>query len=287
MGKQYTKSIKTPLRYPGGKSRVSDMLVSCMPYFKEYREPFVGGGSVFIETKQTFPDAKYWVNDLYYDLYCFWDEIKENKEAVLDLVRKLKDEYKDGKVLYKYLCDNLFSFNKTERAAAFFVLNRITFSGTSCSGGYSQGSFDGRFTDTSIERADDVSGLLKDIRITNLDYADVLKEDGEDVFIFMDPPYYTATKSALYGKNGELHKGFDHERFAEEVKKCNHKWMITYDDCPYIRDLYKDYNIIPFGLMYGMRNVTKDAAMKGNEILIMNYNNWDITGDEEDSELLC
>ena len=94
---------------------------------------------------------------------------------------------------------------------------------------------------------------------------------GDNVFIFMDPPYYTATKSALYGRNGELHKGFDHERFAEEVKRCKHKWLITYDDCEYIRQMYKDYKIIPFNLMYGMRNVSKENTMKGNEIIITNY----------------
>lgn len=88
----------------------------------------------------------------------------------------------------------------------------------------------------------------------------------------MDPPYYTATKSALYGKNGKLHKGFDHERFANDVKKCKHKWLITYDDCQYIRDLYKDYTIIPFELMYGMKNVAKNADMKGKEIIIIIIN---------------
>ena len=47
--------------------------------------------------------------------------------------------------------------------------------------------------------------------------------------------------------------------------------MITYDDCDYIRELYKDYKIIPFELMYGMRNVPKNAIMKGNEVVILNY----------------
>lgn len=265
------KEIKTPLRYPGGKSRVADMLVNMAPKFDEYREPLLGGGSVFIKMKQKFQNANYWINDLFYDLYCFWNEIKNNKNEVINIVKKWKENYKDGRALYKYLCDNLFTFSPTERAAAFFVLNRITFSGTSCSGGYSQESFDKRFTDTSIERAENISELLRGVKITNLDYERLLNEDGDNVFIFMDPPYYTATKSALYGKNGDLHKGFDHEKFANDVKKCKHKWLITYDDCQYIRDLYKDYTIIPFELMYGMKNVTKNAEMKGKEIMIINY----------------
>ena len=264
-------ATKTPLRYPGGKTRAAEMLVSIVPSFDEYREPFVGGGSVFLNLKQRFPYSRYWINDLFYDLYCFWDEIKTNKDETISIIRKWKEEYKNGKELHRFLCDNLFNFSKTERAAAFFVLNRITFSGTSCSGGYSQGSFDGRFTESSIQRAEKVSWLLKDVMITNLDYSEVLKEKGDNVFIFLDPPYYTATNSALYGKNGELHKGFDHIRLAEEMMKCGHKWMMTYDDCEYIRDLYKEYEIVPFELMYGMKNVTKEAEMKGKEIIIKNY----------------
>lgn len=265
------KDIKTPLRYPGGKTRASEMLVKNMPDFTEYREPFIGGGSVFIKAIQNYPSANYWINDLYYDLYCFWDEVKNNMNELIVIVKKWKNEYTNGKELYNFLCDNLFNFSKIERGAAFFVLNRITFSGTSLSGGYSQGAFNGRFTDSSIERIEKVQPLLLNTKITNFDYSELLQKDGDNVFIFMDPPYHTATKSALYGNNGKLHKGFDHERFANEVKSCKHKWLITYDDCDYIRNLYKDYTIIPFELMYGMRNVTKNAEMKGNEIIIANY----------------
>ncbi len=46
---------------------------------------------------------------------------------------------------------------------------------------------------------------------------------------------------------------------------------MTYDDCEYIRELYKDFNIKEFELMYGMRNVSKNADMKGKEIFISNY----------------
>lgn len=265
------KKIKSPLRYPGGKSRAADMLFENMPEFKEYREPFLGGGSVFLKAKQNLPNIRYWVNDLYYDLYCFWEKMKTNDDEVISIVKKLKEEYKDGKELYKYLTDNLFEFNDIERAAAFFVLNRITFSGTSCSGGYSQGSFDGRFTDSSIQRLETIKPFLENVKITNFDYEELLKKPGDDVFIFMDPPYYSATKSALYGKNGDLHKGFDHERLFETVKRCKHKWMMTYDNSKYIVNLYKGYNIVSFDLMYGMKNVTKDAEMKGSEIIITNY----------------
>lgn len=265
--------IKSALRYPGGKSRVCDMLLANMPVkFKEYREPFLGGGSVFLAAKQSNHCESFWLNDLYYDLYCFWINCRDKAGDIVRKIYKLKEEWgNDGKGLHKYLVENIASFNEEDKAVAFFILNRITFSGTSLSGGFSKAAFEGRFTDSSIERVLKMSPLLKDCKITNEDYSVLLREPGDDVFIFLDPPYYSATDSALYGKNGELHKGFDHERFANEIKDCKHRWMITYDDCEYIRNLFNGFKITPFEFAYGMRNVKKENEMKGKEILIMNY----------------
>jgi len=279
-----SKLIKTPLRYPGGKSRVAELLVDLMPDFKEYREPFLGGGSVFLTAKQKRPDAKFWVNDLYYDLYCFWYEVQRDNPELVKKIRETRDYWTTGegaalggKYMYEKLVGDIMLYDVDEtraRAIAFFIINRVTFSGTSLSGGYSQESFDKRFTPSSIDRLEKIGPLLQNTTITNLDYSELLKAPGDDVFIFLDPPYYTATKSALYGKNGELHKGFDHERFAEEIKKCPHKWMITYDNCDYVKEMYKDFNIIPFEFAYGMRNVTANAEMTGKEILITNYEDF-------------
>lgn len=279
-----SKLVKTPLRYPGGKSRVAELLVDLMPDFKEYREPFLGGGSVYLTAKQKRPDAKFWVNDLYYDLYCFWYEVQRDNPDLVKKIRETRDYWTTGegaslggKYMYEKLVADIMAYDVNEtqaRAIAFFIINRVTFSGTSMSGGYSQESFDKRFTPSSIDRLEKIGPLLQDTKITCLDYSELLREPGEDVFIFLDPPYYTATKSALYGKNGELHKGFDHERFAEEMKNCPHKWMITYDNCDYVKDMYKDFNIIPFEFAYGMRNVTANAEMTGKEILITNYEDF-------------
>ncbi|MFA7626359.1 MAG: DNA adenine methylase [Candidatus Kapaibacterium sp.] len=167
--------------------------------------------------------------------------------------------------------DNLDCFNDLERAAAFFIYNRITFSGTSLSGGYSEHAFQGRFTESSIVRLKKLSEVLKDTTIKNLDYGELVKADGENVFIFLDPPYYSASKSALYGKNGNLHKTFDHIKFAETMRNCKHKWLITYDDSDYIRELFSFANIIPWNLTYGMRNVSPGSDQKGEELFISNY----------------
>ena len=263
--------IKSPLRYPGGKSRAVDLIVSLIPDFYEYREPFIGGGSVYIYLKQKYPTKIFWINDIYSELYKFWESAQNNIDLLLKKIQFWRMNFTNGKELHQFLINNMKNFDDIEIASAFFVFNRITFSGTTESGGFSNSAFNHRFTDSSIHRLMEFSKILPDTLITNLDYQDVVEKDGFNVFIYLDPPYYSATKSALYGKNGKLHKQFDHQRFAEVMKKCKHKWIITYDDSDYIKQLFDFAYIKPFNLMYGMRNQTKNSNQNGQELLISNF----------------
>ena len=222
--------IKSPLRYPGGKSRAVEIILDLIPQFNEYREPFLGGGSVFVRLKQLNPTAKFWINDAYFELFKFWQQTQIDADALRDKIFELKNQFPNGKELYQNLKNNRNDFNDLETASAFFIFNRITFSGTTLSGGYSESAFRGRFTMSSIERIRPLAKLLENVKITNFDYENLIKKDGENVFIYLDPPYFSARKSLLYGKKGNLHKNFDYERFAAVMKTCKHKWLITLDD---------------------------------------------------------
>jgi len=263
--------IKSPLRYPGGKSRAVELISQLLPEFEEFREPFLGGGSIFIYAKQRFPNKIFWINDLYLELFKFWEMSQKDVDTLIDKIYEWRNKFPIGKELHKFLNANLESFNDLERAAAFFIYNRITFSGTSLSGGFSEAAFTGRFTESSIKRLNQFAKVINGSRITNLDYEELVNKEGDNVFIFLDPPYFSATKSALYGKNGNMHKSFDHFKFAETMKNCKHKWLITYDDSNYIRELFSFANIIPWNLTYGMRNVSEGSDQKGKELFISNY----------------
>jgi DNA adenine methylase len=197
--------------------------------------------------------------------------IQKDADALIEKIYEWRNQFPVGKELFQFLNKNFESFNDLERAAAFFIYNRITFSGTTLSGGYSEGAFTGRFTESSIRRLNDLAKVVNHAFITNCDYEEIVSKEGENVFIFLDPPYHSATKSALYGKNGNLHKSFDHRRFAETMKNCSHKWLITYDDSEYIRNLFSFANIIPWNLTYGMRNITETSDQNGKELFISNY----------------
>ncbi len=246
----------------------------------EFREPFVGGGSVFFALRSIFGThiKSYWINDLNYDLYCFWKQARDNVRELVDELRKIHTTTEDGRTLFEkltkdrdLLCSNKERLSEFDRAVRFFVLNRITFSGVVDSGGYSQSAYEKRFTLSSIDRVNLISRALVGVNITNEDYTASLFDESNDVFIFLDPPYWKAKGSKLYGTRGTLHTAFDHHLFAENMKKCKHKWLITYDDSPIIRKLFDFADISEWTLQYGMNNYGKDSSAKGKELFIKNY----------------
>lgn len=265
--------IKSPLRYPGGKSKAIPKIIQNLPLkFNEnweYREPFVGGGSLFIYLAQNYPGLNIWINDLNPEVYAFWYSVKNNLDELIDLTYELKNNFKDnGRGLKEYLILNNFSNNVLSRGVKFFILNRITFSGTIESGGYSESAFRNRFTESSILRLKQMEGVLDNVRITNANYLPLLYGKGKkDIFIYLDPPYLTAKN--LYGKNGNLHNNFNHVKFRDYLINSPHDWLMTYDNCRKIKELYKICNIKieEFSLVYGMKQ-----GDIGKELLISMYN---------------
>lgn len=265
--------VGSPLRYPGGKSRALEQITARLPAaFSEYREPFVGGGSLFIRLRQTRPALPVWINDLNPDLCRFWRHARDDSDGLAAAVERIKHDALDGRRLYTELAASYASDLTTfERAVRFFVLNRITFSGTIDSGGYSRQAFEARFTVSAIERLRAVHLILGGVRITDLDYRDVLADAPPSAFVFLDPPYLGTTKSKLYGRRGELHTAFDHQVFAERLKTCRCRWLLTLDDSPETRRLFAFANVSGWQLEYGMNNYRRSSAPKGSELFVSNY----------------
>ncbi|MFM6037197.1 MAG: DNA adenine methylase, partial [Sphaerospermopsis kisseleviana] len=215
-----------------------------------------------------------WINDLNRELYLFWHIAQNDLSKLVAEIRHIKETEKDGKKLFKELTHikNINKLEDLDRAVRFFVLNRITFSGTIESGGFSSEAFHKRFTHSSIERLEKLADILTpDIKITNLDYSELLKAEGKEVFIFLDPPYLSNKHSKLYGKDGDLHTKFDHQKFADHLQNCLHKWLLTYDDSEEVHQNFTWAKISQWELQYGMNNYKQKTAEKGQELFISNY----------------
>lgn len=257
------KLVTTPLRYPGGKAKAIAPITKLLgTNFSEYREPFVGGGSIFIYLRQTIPHLKIWINDLNPEVYHFWKIAQSNNAELVAAIRKIKEETRNGKALFLELANTDTSdIPSLDRAVRFFVLNRISYAGAVGCSRYSQSAFSDRFTNSAIERVEKIEQILDGIKITNLDYSELVTAPApaENVAIFADPPYLSATDSKLYGS---LHTNFDHSRFAQTMQSCTYQWLVTYDNTEQIRSNFAGWNITEWDLQYSMTNKVKRTVEK-------------------------
>ena len=282
-------SLKTPLRYPGGKSKAIKTLSQWYPkIISEYREPFIGGGSIAIDITKSNPDIPVWINDLYVPLYNFWVQLRDRGEELSERVREEKqntlDEGEPDKItakakdLFNKYKEEIDTYDNFEKAVAFFVMNKCSFSGLTENSTFSQTASNSNFSLVGADKLRQFSKLIKHWKITNLDYSKVMNVDGsDDTFVFLDPPY--DIKDFLYGKNREMHRSFDHDKFAEEVYKCKHKFMITYNLNDRLCELYKDYNLKEWKLRYSMAH-RGDKGTDENvktELLVTNYDIHPVT----------
>jgi DNA adenine methylase len=270
------KFIKSSIRWVGGKSKKIKYFIDYFPKdnIEEYREPFLGGSSVYLYMKQLHSDniKKYWVNDLYVDLYCFYKILQSDGEKLCNDIKELKIQYmNDGRKLYEKFKQDNINDSEYNKALRFFILNKISFSGLTENGTYSQMSFDKNFSLKSIENLKNMIPLFKDTNITNDNYDILLQNinNPENTFIYLDSPYYACVSRKLYGKKGILHSTFDFEKYADNMKNCNAKWCISLDNSEYIKNLFQDFAYIyeiDFG-KYSMNNNSKDVK----EFIITNY----------------
>ena len=189
-------TLKTPLRYPGGKSRAVKKMVQFLPSledFTEYREPFLGGGSFAIWMSQRYPFMNIWVNDLYEPLYNFWRVVQDDGKKLRDELVQLKYKYCEptsAKVLFleakEYLANETRKCEPFHRAVSYYVVNKCSFSGLTESSSFSSSASESNFSMRGIDKLPYYSEVIKDWKITNLSYEELLTDD-KSTFTYLDP----------------------------------------------------------------------------------------------------
>lgn len=213
--------------------------------------PFLGGASIELACT-TRMDV--YGSDIFEPLIDFWQALLTDKE---NLISRVRSYYPLSRTKFYNLQKRYLELeDSTERAAAFFVLNRSSFSGTTLSGGMSPGH--PRFTESSIERLQKFEA--KNFNVEWADFREVIQKH-QDAFLYLDPPYLNG--QALYGLKGDTHKEFEHGALAELLYKRD-RWIMSYNDCDEIRTYYKDYPILTVEWTYGM-----SANKNSNEVLVL------------------
>ena len=272
------KALKTPLRYPGGKSRACtkmDVYIPDLRDYKEYREPFLGGGSVAIHITKKYPHLDIWVNDLYEPLYNFWRVLQDDGYELYKRLQELKSRYPDpgsakGLFLEAKELVNDYSISPLHRACSFYVINKCSFSGLTESSSFSKQASDNNFSMRGIEKLQGYTQIIKDWKITNLSYEQLLSDD-KKCFTYLDPPY--DIKDNLYGKKGSMHNGFNHDDFAADCDRFIGHQLISYNSSQLVKDRFKDYQTGEFDLTYTMRSVGEymREQKERKELLLFNY----------------
>ena len=272
------KYLKTPLRYPGGKSRAVPKLFKYFPDMsnvKEYREPFLGGGSVAIAITKQYPDINIWVNDLYEPLYNFWVELRDNGEYLHNQLAQLKSRYPDqgsAKGLFLDAKEAVTDENQKDkdRAVAFYIVNKCSFSGLTESSSFSPQASDSNFSMRGINFLPEYSRLITNWKITNLSYEQLLC-DNKQTFIYLDPPY--DIRSNLYGKRGNMHKGFDHDVFASDCDRFISPQLVSYNSSQLVCERFKGWEAGQFDHTYTMRSVGTymNDQQERKELVLLNY----------------
>ena len=273
------KSYKTPLRYPGGKSRACKKMDPFFPDLRDYDayyEPFLGGGSVALHITKKYPKLKIIVNDLYEPLYNFWLRLQVDGDYVHSQLQQLKSRYPDrgsARGLFLDAKEKLYDLDVSDkdRAVCFYIINKCSFSGLTESSSFSEQASDANFSMRGIDKLPVYSKLIKDWYITNVDYKHLLG-DKEKTFVYLDPPY--DIKDNLYGRKGSIHKKFDHDDFAKSCEIYNSEMLISYNSDQLVKDRFKDWNCAEFDLTYTMRSVgeyMRNQKMR-KELLLFNYN---------------
>lgn len=263
--KKHPDSIKSPFRYCGGKFYA---LKEIMPFIEsvphdEYREPFVGGGSVFFAKKK----SKYSIlNDSETDLINTYRIIRDNSEALCDMI---KNETAD-KSRYEEI-KNYIPRTPLESAYRTYYLNRTSYSGiiNKPAWGYAKGKSSPPPNWPTFIR--DASVKLQRTEIYCEDFETILSMEpkGKNVLMYLDPPYYNADQKRAYIKPFEKE---DHLRLEQELRNTDFFFCLSYDDCREVRELYSWAKQYKVSWLYNTANCSGTERKAGNELIITNYN---------------
>lgn len=272
-------SFYSPLRYPGGKTRLANFLTSAVEKnFSDNEkiilvEPYAGGAGASLKLLFSGKVDRIIINDLDKAIFAFWKIAITDTDFLINKIKKVNiniEEWKKQKEIY-----NNPSSSIKELAFATLFLNRTNRSGIiegGPIGGMEQAGFwnvQARFTkNTIISRLEKIKEFKNKISVRNLDGITLLRQLEKNkfknrYFIFLDPPYYQKGKS-LY-LNHYIDK--DHKKLLKLLEKSSLKWVMTYDDVSYIQNLYNNFKKNNFTI-----NHSAFKARQGKEVLIFSDN---------------
>lgn len=266
-------STYTPLRYPGGKSKLGRFLGAVFAQNKLvdgwYAEPYAGGAGAGLYLLFRGYASRFILNDVDRAVVSFWRAILQHNEKFARRIETIPlsvNEWDRQKAAYS---SEAMGF---DLGFAFFYLNRTNRSGI-MNGGIIGGrgqhgpwGIDARFNRLELAaRVRAIAQYRRAISVKRLDALDFLTSlesiaRGKRILVCLDPPYF--------GKGRDLYTNYytaeDHAAIAARVRTLRLPWVLTYDDCPEIRNLYRRSRMYESEVTYSARE-----ASRGRELLML------------------
>jgi DNA adenine methylase len=294
--------MRTPIRYAGGKSRAYDFISSYIPFWprpKTIVSPFFGGGSLEVKWAHEMG-----INVVGYDVFWvltnYWKHQLQNPQRLYDILKGLeptKEQYDDIKdiLLHWDKVQELFKNWKTDHydrkskpldedlGAAYYWFNHNLSYGPMFLGWFSSIYLKKEsLYQNSIER-------VKDFNVPNLEvncgsFDETIVAHTND-FLYCDPPYFMEKSEdnkmfkAIYPNSNwpVHHQHFDHEKLRDLLHSHNGKFILSYNDCEWVRENYKDFKFKTpeWAYSYGQgetrigKNKKNNDPKQSHEILII------------------
>lgn len=259
------KPLKSPLGYLGGKSRLAKRIVERIPSHTCYVEPFCGGAWVYFTKK---PSRVEILNDRDSELVKFWSVIRHHLPEFLrcldfSIVSREQFDY-DKKLKPSSLTD-------VQRAVLYYRQQRMGFGGKTVNRTFGTSSV--RPSSLNLLNVEDQLRVthrrMARTTIENLDACKcILKYDSPKTFFYIDPPYWNADFYAV------SFSGKDFENLADTLRGVQGKFMLSLNDTPEVREIFKDFRIESIETKYSLANPKVAAHTRSEdkkEVLIYNF----------------
>ena len=257
----------SPLRYPGGKTKLYDYVLSLIEanglINETYIEPFAGGAGLALKLLLNNKVKRIVINDVDYAVYCFWYSVLHFSDEMCEFVNAVPLTIEEWDLMHGIL-SNQEDHTILDIAKAVLYLNRTNVSGIingGVIGGREQSGkykMDARFNrNTLSQKIKKIAAVSSKIELYNMDAINFLQTELQHyykVFINFDPPYVA--------KGGQLYTNSftnaDHAALRDAIARCKRKWIVTYDTCDLVRALYAEFNTGYIDIYYSAKDARKD-----------------------------
>lgn len=260
-------SVFTPLRYPGGKSKLHDLFVLIInnnfSHSVSYAEPYAGGAGLALLLLFNGNVKNIYINDINKSIFAFWHSVLYETDSLIEMIKDVPVTIETWH-MQKEIQLHKEDANLLGLGFSTFFLNRTNRSGIlkgGVIGGKKQNGdwkLDERFNKPKlIKRIEKIAERKDSINITNMDACDFLDfmdcNKIRNLFYYLDPPYIKKG-SGLYE---DYYSEEDHRLLAKRIAKLKQKWIVSYDAHNLALEIYKKYNRMTYALNYSAQEIKK------------------------------